>query len=259
MLRVQRNRSLALSPVLVPLRRLGHGGEVARLPDLLQSAGDGHQAVGVPKHPGQGGFLTLGQVGEAGEIHPQLLQPCVEGSIYLPQVGQHLEIQPAAVIRRLLQHGHAGHMAELGGIGLQNHSVKPDLHHRPVSQGPIHRQPLCIQGIHVPRAPRASQHQLPFLRPIHNAASHFFGNPRSQAGFLRGGDRRGSLRGGGLVSGGCTPGQQEHKGEQQQAFFHGTFLLFPLGRRDVEKVPEPGRFLLTEALYKHMIISTAYV
>ncbi|MFR4561350.1 MAG: hypothetical protein ACLT5P_09100, partial [Flavonifractor plautii] len=64
---------------------------------------------------------------------------------------------------------------------------------------------------------------------------------------------------GGLVSGGCTPGQQEHKGEQQQAFFHGTFLLSPLGRRDVEKVPEPGRFLLTEALYKHMIISTAYV
>ena len=91
--------------------------------------------------------------------------PVVQAGVRLPQVVQHVPVQPAQVVEAVLQDPDGGHLPELGRVGLHHGAVPGDLHQgaghgRPVDQvhlllgialdgQVLHAED--VQGVHIPR------------------------------------------------------------------------------------------------------------
>ena len=200
-----------MNPVLPPVEgqgvragdRLGGGGEVPLLPQLLQSARDGADVMGGGEGPGDGRALPIGEAGDLGQVHPHLGDAAVETVVHGPQVLQHLEPQAAAVVGVLTFRPQGVGRPQLSGVALGHYAVPAHRHQHAVRQvggggfRPVdpHRGAPHGKGVDsgavIGAVLHLRQQQLPRLRPVHDAAGHL---PHLRSGQIVG-RRRGLRRG----------------------------------------------------------------
>ena len=87
--------------------------------EVLICALHSHQPVGGAEGIGHRGLFAFRQ-GGPGQVHPQLRDAIIQAGVHLPEIVQNVQVQPAQIVKAVLQDANGGHRAEPHGVGLHD-------------------------------------------------------------------------------------------------------------------------------------------